>query len=92
MENSLENARTVLQNEDGSQTSKYKSYIKYKDAYEMCVKEQNDAYKNALTDSKKMQMWSSEGKLYQDNVSHATDEWNIFGYKQEIENAIMILT
>lgn len=84
-------AKAKLMDADEEPTPKYLRYVDYRDRYRDKVKAYNRAYSNAITDPKKLARFPNEGKILQDEVDEAFDEWTSFGAKPEIEKAIATL-
>jgi hypothetical protein len=84
-------ARAKLVDAQGDPTAAYQRYMDYRDKYRAKVKAYNRAYSTAITDPRKLQRFPNEGKILQDEVNDAFDEWGSFGGKPEIENAMAIL-
>ncbi|BCJ45957.1 hypothetical protein GCM10010168_49050 [Actinoplanes ianthinogenes] len=84
-------ARAFLMDADDNPTPKYQKYLDYRDKYRTAVKAYNRAYSAALTDPKKLGRFPNEGKLFQDDVDSAFDEWQGFGAKSEVEKALATL-
>ncbi|GAA4601068.1 hypothetical protein BJY16_003749 [Actinoplanes octamycinicus] len=84
-------ARAFLMDADDNPTAKYQKYLDYREKYRTAVKAYNRAYSAALTDPKKLGRFPQEGKLYQDDVDSAFDEWQGFGAKSEVEKALATL-
>lgn len=76
---------------DGNPTPMYSSYNTYRDTYNDKVKSLNRNYADALSDPNALHMWPITGKLYQDDVNKAWNEWMGFGHKVEVETAINLL-
>jgi hypothetical protein len=72
-------------------TPKYLRYSEYKGRYHDKVNAYNRAYSNAITDPKKLARFPIDGKILQDDVDSAFDEWTSFGAKNEIEKALATL-
>ncbi|UTT71290.1 hypothetical protein NMQ03_09510 [Arthrobacter sp. DNA4] len=85
-------ATAKLMDAEGDPTKHYDKYLEYQDEYRSKVKAYNKAYAAAFTDPKKKQMWPIEGRPYHDEVDEAMDRWQSFGHKQEIDDAIAILS
>jgi hypothetical protein len=84
-------ARAFLMDADDNPTPKYQKYLEYQAKYRTAVKAYNRAYSAALTDPKKLAMFPNDGKVYQDDVDSAFDEWQAFGARSEIQNAMSTL-
>ena len=84
-------ARAFLMDADDNPTPKYQKYMEYREKYRTAVKAYNRAYSTALTDPKKLARFPQEGKMYQDDVDSAFDEWQGFGAKSEVEKALSTL-
>lgn len=87
-----EKARAILLDKDGNPTSNYQAYMKYEDEWREKVKAYNEAYENASTNPLNLQRWPIEGRLFQHDIDQAWDRWIALGFKNEIENAISILS
>lgn len=84
-------ARAKLMTSEGEPTATYQRYMEYREKYRAKVKAYNRAYSAAITDPKKLQRFPNEGKIYQDEVDDAFDEWQSFGAKSEVEKWVAIL-
>jgi hypothetical protein len=91
MKKSLDKAHAVLMDSNGDSTVHYEKYLQYRDGYQTAVRTRDKQYANALSDPMKLQMWPIQGKTYQDDVDFAWDQWQSFGFKQEIDEAIAVL-
>ncbi|WP_207496989.1 hypothetical protein [Aridibaculum aurantiacum] len=91
MKKALADAQAKLMDKDGNVTPKYSNYNTYRDAYYDKVKDQNRAYADAFSDPAALRNWPIAGKIYQDEVNKAWNEWQSFGNKNEIETAINLL-
>jgi hypothetical protein len=84
-------ARAFLMDADENPTAKYQKYMDYRDKYRTAVKAYNRTYSAALTDPRKLGRFPNEGKIFQDDVDSAFDEWQGFGAKSEVERALATL-
>jgi hypothetical protein len=91
LKKSVDKAHAVLMDKDGNSTPHYEKYLEYRDGYQTAVRTRDKQYANALSDPLKLQSWPMQGKTYQDDVDFAWDQWQSFGFKQEIEEAIAVL-
>ncbi|GAA3925259.1 hypothetical protein GO495_03905 [Chitinophaga oryziterrae] len=91
MKKSVDKAHAVLMDANGDSTPHYEKYVESRDKYQTAVRTRDKQYANALSDPMKLQMWPMQGKTYQDDVDFAWDQWQSFGFKQEIDEAIAIL-
>jgi hypothetical protein len=87
-----DDARAKLLDQEGKPTAHYQAYLRYEAEYKRKVKAWHKAQASASSDPMKLQNWPIEGASYQDDADKAMDRWVSLGYKQEIENAIAILT
>jgi hypothetical protein len=87
----LAETQAKLVDKDGNPTPMYSTYNTYRDAYNDKVKALNRMYADALTDPIALHRWPIDGKLYQDDVNKAWNEWQGFGHKVEVETAINLL-
>jgi hypothetical protein len=85
-------ARAKLLDQEGNPTAHYRAYLRYEAEYKAKVKAWHEAQASASSDPMKLQNWPIEGVSYHDDADKAMDRWVSLGYKQEIENAIAILT
>lgn len=92
MKNAIKKAQRILQTEDDNTTVKYEKYLHYRGEYMDAVRNRDRQYASALTDPMRLQMWPIQGKLYLDDVKFAWDNWQSLGFKQEIEEAIAVLS
>jgi hypothetical protein len=92
LKKAYDKANAVLMDEEGDPTKHYEKYLEYQDEYRSKVKSWNKAYAAAFTDPKRKQQWPVEGRTYHEEVDEAWDRWQSFGHKQEIEDAIAILS
>src|SRR5690606_18968911 len=88
----LERAEKLMVDEEGNDTPKYEKYNQYRDEYYDAVRERDRQYANALSDPLKFNLWPMQGKIYQDDVDYAWDKWQSRGAKQEIEEAMALLS
>lgn len=91
MKKSLDKAHAVLMDANGDSTPHYEKYLQYRDSYQTAVRTRDKQYANAFSDPMKLQMWPIQGKSYQDDVDLAWDQWQSFGFKQEIDEAVAVL-
>lgn len=87
LQRAYDHAHTVLQNLDGSSTVHFKAYQDYEDKYNTKVKTYNKAHADYFTDPLKLQNWPIDGVQYDNDVKEAKQNWEDFGYKNEIEDA-----
>lgn len=87
----VEKAKAVIMDKDGNPTPHFSAYQQYRGMYEDKVNALNKAYAGALSDPKKLEMWPITGKTYQDDVNEAWDQWQGFGFKNEIQEAMDLL-
>ena len=87
----LDSANKILMDKDNNPTPHYDAYAKYQEEYRDKVKARDKEFANAISDFMKLQMWPTQGKVYQDEVDEAWDKWQGFGFKAEIEKAIATL-
>ena len=92
MKKAVQKANEKLMTKEGDPTPHYEKYLQYRDEYQEAVRTRDKQYANALSDPMKMQMWPIQGKTYQDDVEFAWDKWQSFGFKQEIEEAVAVLS
>ena len=92
MKQAYEEAKAKLMNPDGTPSRQYEAYLRYEHEHKNKLAEMNTAYREALKDPMKLQMWPIEGRAYHDDADQAVDRWIALGYKYEIENAISTLT
>lgn len=83
----LNAARAKIQNADGSETSHYQAYKKYKEDYQTASRALDRAYSSAFADPVKLNEWPINGVSYQDDKNDAFEQWTAFGFKNEIEEA-----
>lgn len=88
----LARAEKLMVDEEGNDTQKYEKYNQYRDEYYDAVRERDRQYANALSDPLKFNLWPMQGKIYQDDVDYAWDKWQSRGAKQEIEEAMALLS
>jgi hypothetical protein len=86
-----EAAAAKLMDANGEPTATYQRYMDYRDRYRAKVKAYNRAYSTALTDPRKLAMFPRDGKILQDEVNDAFDEWGSFGKKAETDKALATL-
>lgn len=92
MKMAVKKANATMMTPEGDTTVHFEKYLQYRDAYQEAVRTRDKQYANALTDPMKLQMWPIQGKSYQDDVAFAWDQWQSFGFKQEIEEATAVLS
>ncbi|PZP43673.1 MAG: hypothetical protein DI598_15530 [Pseudopedobacter saltans] len=92
MKAAVAKANAVMVDSEGNSTVKFEKYLQSRDEYQEAVRTRDKQYANALSDPMKLQMWPIQGKGYQDDVDFAWDKWQSFGFKQEIESAIAVLS
>lgn len=85
-------AEKLMVDEEGNDTPKFAKYNQYRDEYYDAVRERDRQYANALSDALKFNLWPMQGKIYQDDVEYAWDKWQSRGAKQEIEEAMALLS
>jgi hypothetical protein len=83
---------TLMDKETGDPTPHYEKYMERQDEYRSKVRDWNKAYAAAFTDPARKSMWPTEGRSYHEEADEAWDRWQSFGHKQEIENAVAILS
>ncbi len=88
----LQRAEEIMVDEEGNDSPKYAKYNQYRDEYYDAVRERDRQYANALTDPMKFNLWPMQGKVYQDDIDYAWDKWQARGAKQEIEEAMALLS
>ncbi|MGZ3754664.1 MAG: hypothetical protein ACXVAY_15500 [Mucilaginibacter sp.] len=88
MQNSIKAAQAVLIDpKTGNPTDHYNKYLNYQKAYFNAVQNLNGQYANAISDPNGMAMWPITGKIPQEQVNSAMENWVGLGYKVEIETA-----
>lgn len=87
----LEESQAKLVDKDGFPTPLYSAYNTYHDAYYDKVKSLNRNYGDAMSDPVALHQWPIVGKVYQDDVNKAWNEWISFGHKLEVETAMNLL-
>jgi hypothetical protein len=85
-------AAATLMDSEGDPTKHYEKYLEYQDEYRGKVRAWNKAFAASFTDPAKRQQWPIEGRSYHEEANEAWDRWQGFGHKQEIENALAILS
>jgi hypothetical protein len=84
-------AQAKLVDKDGNPTPMYSAYNTYREAYQDKVKTINREFSDAMSDPAALRKWPIDGKLFQDDVNKAWNEWQGFGHKVEVETAINLL-
>lgn len=92
MKAAIKRAESVLMDEEGNSTRKYEKYMERREEYKEAVMTRDRMYASALTDPMRLQMWPIQGKLYQDEVEFKWNNWQGLGFKQEIEEALAVLS
>jgi len=92
MKKAVEKAKAVLMTEEGDATKHYEKYMEYREEYQDAVRTRDRQYASALSNPMALQMWPIQGKTYQDDVKFAWDQWQGFGFKQEVEEATAVLS
>lgn len=92
MKKAVEQANATMMTKEGETTVHFEKYLQYRDEYQESVRTRDKQYANALSDPMKLQMWPIQGKTFQDDVEFAWDKWQSFGFKQEIDQAIAVLS
>lgn len=88
MKNSIAAAQAVLIDPTtGDPTPHYNKYLDYQQKYFSAVQNLNGQYANAISDPNGMAMWPITGKIPQEQVNSAMENWVGLGYKTEIETA-----
>lgn len=87
----VEDAKALLMDKDGNPTPKFEAYNKYRDEYTSKVNIRNRQYANAFSNPMQLQQWPIQGKVFQDDVDYAWDQWQGFGFKVEVEKAMNTL-
>jgi|GEM_PF-727069 len=88
MEKSIKDAQAVLIDPTtGDPTPHYNKYLDYQQKYFSAVQSLNGQYANAIADPNAMAMWPITGKIPQEQVNTAMENWVGLGYKTEIETA-----
>ncbi|MBZ4018032.1 hypothetical protein [Streptomyces purpurogeneiscleroticus] len=81
-----------LQSPEGDPTPKYLRYKEYEAKYTKAQKAYIQAYGRAISDPKLLSRFpAGEGRILQDAIDDALDEWNSFGAKSEVEKWIATL-
>jgi hypothetical protein len=88
----VEKSKSIMQTPEGDSTPHFDKYLQYRDEYQEAVQNRDRQYGNAFSDPMKLQMWPIQGKTYQDDVNFAWDKWQALGFKQEIEEAMAVLS
>jgi len=88
----LDNALKILSIEkDGFKqpSPQYLAYEQYKNKYDEAVLNLSRTYSEYVTGgAKKLERWSTEGKIYQSKVKDAKNAWETFGFRQAVESAL----
>lgn len=92
MKKAVEKSKAVMQTPEGDSTPHFEKYLQYRDEYTEAKQNRDRQYGNALSDPMKFQMWPRQGKTYQDDVDFSWDKWQSLGFKQEIEEAMSVLS
>jgi hypothetical protein len=71
--------------ENGNPTPQYQAYAQYRQAYQNSLEAYNTAYAAALENPAKLQLWPLQGKVFQQAVDAALNDWLAVGNKAEIE-------
>lgn len=88
MQNSVKAAQAVLIDPTtGNPTDHYNKYLNYQQTYYNAVQNLDGQYANAISDPNGMAMWPITGKIPQEQVNSAMENWVGLGYKTEIETA-----
>jgi len=88
VEASIKAAQAVLIDPaTGNPTPHYTQYLDYQQKYFNAVQSLNGQYANAIADPNGMAMWPITGKIPQEQVNTAMENWVGLGYKTEIETA-----
>lgn len=88
---SVQKAKEVLIQSDGTLTSKYRDFLKYQAEWENKKSDHQKAYARAITNPMDFHLWAVTGKSYIDAINTAMDKWILFGNKKEIDEALNIL-
>jgi hypothetical protein len=88
----VEDLKATILDAEGKHTPKYASYLKYQAEYNDKKSKQNEAYREAMQNPQKLHMWPMLGKQYNDDVNEALNTWIVFGFKNEIEKVLNMLT
>lgn len=91
MKAEYDKATAVLMDKDGYTTPKFEAYQRFRDEYMNKVRSLNRAYASAFTDPARLAVWPLEGRLYQEDVDFAYDQWAGLGFKQDVEKALNTL-
>ncbi|WP_022826266.1 hypothetical protein [Hymenobacter norwichensis] len=85
-------ATAVLMTPVGDPTPHHNAYTDYESKYKDAVKKRDNKYADAMSDPTALQMWPIQGKDYQDDIDEAMQNWESFGFKNEIEQALAVLS
>ncbi|MVM40312.1 hypothetical protein GO730_26115 [Spirosoma sp. HMF3257] len=88
----IEKAKSVLSDKDGNTTPKFDQYLRYRDEYQSKVKAYQRAFAGSLSDPMQFQMFPIQGRLYEDDVNFAREQWVGLGHVGEIEEALKTLS
>jgi hypothetical protein len=88
MQKSIAAAQAVLIDPTtGNPTPHYNQYLNYQQQYFNAVQNLDGQYANAISDPNGMAMWPITGKIPQERVNTAMEDWVGLGFKNEIETA-----
>lgn len=92
MKKAIEQAKAKIMDAEGNSTVHFEKYMEFRDKYNEAVRTRDRQFADALSDPMQLQMWPIRGKTYQDDVKFAWDNWQGFGFKQEIDEAMAVLS
>ena len=84
-------AKKLLILDDGSPSPQYEAYLRFANLTTEKERAMNEAKLRASKDPMMMHNWPISGKMFNDELQQAKDQWIVLGYKKEIEQAINVL-
>src|ERR1022692_4277194 len=89
LQKSIDAAKALLQDPvTGMPTPHYNLYLYYQSNYFSAQEDLNGQYANAVSDPEELAMWPINGKIPQEKVDQAQQNWAGLGFKNEIETAM----